>query len=319
VSPAYERIWGRDRQSLYKDPLSWREAVHPEDRERVIQAITGPPGDRVDMNYRIIRPDGEIRWMRERIFPITDGTGSIGRWIAVTDDVTENKQAEEALKLANRRLQILSRRRIKVQDEERRLLAIELHDQMGQTLTATRLALEAAERVRPGRKREQQLKQATDLIDQMMQQVRRMSFDLRPPILDDFGLVAALRSLLTESAQQNGWVMEFREPAKFQIPDDEVAIACFRIALGALNNVMSHAKAKKVSVEIQASEKDLTVRVCDDGAGFDMAESEKRIQRDHLGLVGMHERATGVGGTFQCRSAPGAGTEITIVLPFHAT
>ena len=152
-----------------------------------------------------------------------------------------------------------------------------------------------------------------------MQQVRRMSFDLRPPILDDLGLVAALRSLLTESAQQNGWAMEFREPAKFQIPDDEVATACFRIVLGALNNVMRHAKAKTVIMEIQAAEKDFTVKICDDGVGFDMAESEKRIQRDHLGLVGMHERATGVGGTFQCRAVSGAGTEITIVLPFHAT
>jgi len=319
VSPAYERIWGQDRQTLYKDPLSWRQAVHPDDRERVIQGVTGPPDVRVDMNYRIVRPNGEIRWMRERIFPIAGENGSVTRWIALTDDVTENKQAEEALKLANRRLQILSRRRIQVQEEERRLLAIELHDQMGQTLTATRLALEAAKRVRRGPKREQQLKQATDLIDQMMQQVRRMSFDLRPPILDDLGLVAALRSLLTESAQHNGWAMEFREPAKFQIPDDEVATACFRIVLGALNNVMRHAKARKVLMEIQAAEKDFTVKICDDGVGFDMAESEKRIQRDHLGLVGMHERATGVGGTFQCRAAPGAGTEITIVLPFHAT
>jgi PAS domain S-box-containing protein len=319
VSPAYERIWGRDRQALYKNPLSWREAVHPDDRERVIQATTGPPDARVDMNYRIIRPDGEVRWMRERIFPITGRDGSINRWIGVTDDITENKQAEEALKLANRRLQILSRRRIQVQEEERRLLAIELHDQMGQTLTATRLALEAAKRARRAPKREEQLKQATDLINQMMQQVRRMSFGLRPPVLDDLGLIAALRSLLTDSAKQNGWVIEFREPVTFQIPDDEVATACFRIVLEALTNVIRHAKAKKVSMEIHPTEEQFSVNLCDDGVGFDMAESEKRIQRDHLGLVGMNERASAVGGTFRCRSAPAAGTEITIVLPFHAT
>jgi PAS domain S-box-containing protein len=319
VSPAYERIWGRDRESLYKDPLSWRQAVHPEDREHVIQAVTGPPEARVDMSYRIIRPDGEVRWMRERIFPIAGKNGSVVRWIAVTDDITENKQAEEALKLANRRLQVLSRRRIQVQEEERKRLAVELHDQLGQTLTAIQLSLEATKRNNRGPKRADQLKQATDLINQMMQEVRRMSLGLRPPVLDDLGLVAALRSLLTESAKQSGWTVEFREPKKFSLPDDEVATACFRIVSEALTNIIRHANAKNVSMEIATADEQFAVKISDDGVGFDMTESEKRIQRDHLGLVGMNERASAVGGTFRCRSGTASGTEITIVLPFHAT
>ncbi|HSS97236.1 MAG TPA: PAS domain-containing protein [Terriglobales bacterium] len=318
VSPAYERIWGRDRESLYKSPLSWRETIHPDDREHVVQAITGPAEARVDMEYRIFRPQGEIRWMRERIFPIRGESGSIERWIAVTDDITVQKQAADALKMANRRLQVLSRRRIQVQEEEHKLLAIELHDQLGQTLTATQLALEASKRARRTSDRARQLRQATDLINQMMQQVRRMSFNLRPPVLDDLGLVAALRSLLAESAQQSGWVTQFRAPEKFPTPDDEVATACFRIVLEALANVTRHAKAKKVRMELQATERQFTVSVVDDGMGFNMAESEKRIQRDHLGLVGMNERASAVGGTFCCESAPGGGTQITVSLPFHA-
>src|SRR4029077_14812743 len=218
--------------------------------------------------------------------------GTPSRWTAVTDDITENKKAEEALEMANRRLRILSRRRVQVQEEERKFLAIELHDQMGQMVTATKLALEGAKRAKGTTERTRQLQQATELLDQMVQQIRRMSFDLRPPVLDDLGLVPALRSLLTECAQQSGGIAEIQEDENLPPPDDEVATACFRIILEALSNVMRHAKAKRVSVEIQSKQQEFTVRVSDKGVWFDMAKPEKSIRRDHLGWVGRSERAS---------------------------
>ncbi len=155
------------------------------------------------------------------------------------------------------------------------------------------------------------------VLNQILRQVRQMTMDLRPAALDDLGLVPALRLVLDDYARRAGWHMQFSGDAKLERADAEVETACFRITLEALTNILRHARARKVSLELCRTADSLHLIVRDDGVGFDLADAEKRVERDRLGLVGMRERATGVGGAFECRSVIGKGTEVHAFLPFH--
>jgi PAS domain S-box-containing protein len=231
-------------------------------------------------------------------------------------DVTKRKQAEEALNTANRQLRILSRRRVQVQEDERRHLARELHDQIGQALTATKISIRSAKRSRKREAKARQLDNAIAIVDQMLLQVRQMTLHLRPTALDDLGLVPALRLVLDDYAKRAAWHVQFCGDANLERADAEVETACFRITLEALTNILRHAKARKVSLELRKTGDSLHLIVRDDGIGFDVADAEKRIERDRLGLVGMRERTTVVGGKFECKSVAGQGTEVHAFFPF---
>ncbi|HEX8899238.1 MAG TPA: PAS domain-containing protein, partial [Chthoniobacterales bacterium] len=161
ISRAYETLWGRSRESLYASPSSWRESVHPEDRERVIQTAESKATEEFDMTYRIVRPDQSVRWIRERSFPVRNKDGAVVRMAGLANDITESKEAADALERANRRLRILSRYRTRVQEKERSHLARELHDQIGQSLTAAKINVQSAQR---SKKRETLTKHLEDTV-----------------------------------------------------------------------------------------------------------------------------------------------------------
>jgi PAS domain S-box-containing protein len=317
VGPGYERIWGRSRESLYSSNRSWMEGIHPEDKERVLAMIARqPPQLSSDRTYRIVRTDGRIRWIRARAFPVRDTTGRIGRRAAIVEDITEGKRAEDALREANRQLRVVSRRRDQVQEEERRHLSRELHDQIGQALTAAKIDLQSAQQSEDRNILRGHLNDTISILDQILQQVREISLDLRPPLLDDLGLAPALRWALDRCAQRAGLSAEFYADPNLQHADSEIETACFRVALEALTNITRHAKAQKVIMELRRSENALHLIVRDDGIGFDIADAAKRARRDRLGVLGMGERATVLGGRFKCISAPGRGTEVHGSFPF---
>lgn len=317
VGPGYERIWGRSRQSLYSSPKSWMEGIHPEDKDRVLNMIAHqPPHLSSDRTYRIVRPDGRIRWIRARAFPVRDTSGRIQRLAAIVEDITEGKRAEEALREANRQLRVVSRRRDQVEEEERRHLARELHDQIGQALTAAKIDLQSAQQSEDRNILRGHLNEAISVLDQILEQAREISLDLRPPLLDDLGLAPALRWVLDRYAQRAGLSAEFYADPNLQRADSEIETACFRVALEALTNITRHAKAQKVIMELRRSENALQLIVRDDGIGFDIADAAKRARRDRLGVLGMGERAKVLGGRFKCISAPGRGTEVHASFPF---
>src|SRR5450432_545475 len=152
VSPAYETVWGHSCASLYAAPKSWLDAVHPEDKEQVVATVGSRPCiEPYDVTYRIVRPDGSIRWIRNRGFPVRNESGEIVRFAGLADDVTVTKQAERALSRASRQLRNLSRRRVQVEEEERRHLARELHDHVGQLITVGTLNLQSLRKTRDRR------------------------------------------------------------------------------------------------------------------------------------------------------------------------
>jgi PAS domain S-box-containing protein len=314
VSPAYATIWGRSCESLYSSPKSWREALHPQDKEWVLEEIARLDLEKIsDWTYRIVRPDQSIRWIRDRIFPVRDVNGAVVRFAGIAQDITESKEAEEAARKANRQLRVLSRRRIQEQEDERRRLSRELHDQIGQSLTAAKINVEAVRATKNpalvGR-----LDETAAILDQLLGQVRQISLDLRPPMLDDLGLVPALRSFVDEQGRRASIAVRFsaeRVPKKL---DAEIQITCFRIAQEAITNAVRHAKATQLDIVLRCTPgKQLRLLVRDNGIGFDARA--KQAKAVDLGLIGIKERAALVGGRAKIVSSPRQGTTVDVSLP----
>jgi PAS domain S-box-containing protein len=230
-------------------------------------------------------------------------------------DATERRRAAKALEEANERLRFLSRRLFHIQEEERRHLARELHDEIGQTLTAAKINLKIiASDVPP--KVTGRLDDSIQLLDRLLRQVRQLSLDLRPPLLDELGLVPTLRWLVDQQAQRAGLRIAFTTNVNGLELDPEVQTACFRVAQEAITNIIRHSGAKNVAVELRREAERLWLKVRDDGAGFDPAAIQQTLtQHSTLGLVSMKERASLVRGGLEVTSTAGQGTEIRAWFP----
>lgn len=235
------------------------------------------------------------------------------RFVGVARDITDRKEAEQALVA-------LSRRLLEVQEAERRHIAHELHDEVGQTLTALKITLHAAQQQPPDAPAAPLLQDAVKEVHRIMEQIRTLSLSLRPPMLDDLGLVAALRWHVNGVTTRTGLAVGLdvegiteRLPAKLEM-------ACFRIVQEALNNVSKHARAAHATVTLRQEAGDLHLMICDDGVGFDVTAARKGASRGaSLGLLGMEERARLLGGRFDIHSACGAGTYVQAYFPLSST
>ena len=233
----------------------------------------------------------------------------------VTRDITERAQAAKELEEANRQLRILSRQLFQIQEEERRHLARELHDEIGQTLTAAMINLKIIAPDLPAQVTGR-LDDSIQLLDRLLRQVRQLSLDLRPPLLDELGLAPTLRWLVDQQGQRAGLRVSFIDNMKGMEIDPAVQTTCFRVAQEAITNIIRHAGAKSVAVEVRREAERLWLIVRDDGKGFDPAVIQQRTTQDFtLGLVSMKERALLVRGGFEVHSAPGQGTEIRAWFP----
>jgi signal transduction histidine kinase len=217
----------------------------------------------------------------------------------------ELQQAKEALRESHTRYRALSRRLLEIQERDRAWLARELHDQLGQSLsyvsqTLWRIKGELSPELH------KRVPESIAVIEQMIEQIRTLAFELRPSALDELGLVAALRRLAERHGEQTGvCVQVLAVPPELRAPA-ELETASFRIVQEALTNVARHARARQVEVRLSKQNGSLEVSVRDDGVGFD---PDDRL-RNGLGLVGMVERAALAGGKLEIESAPGAGTTL---------
>ena len=210
----------------------------------------------------------------------------------------------------------LLRSMIAAHEEERRRLARDLHDVVGQALMAVRLNLESLRRSSTDRRTHTELRRSIATVDQAMRDLRDIAIDLRPAILDDLGLVAAARWYVARQGRLAGYRTNFAAESTSLELDDDVASACFRALQEALTNVARHAGANRVRVELRHAEGDVELIVDDDGVGFDpMRISRGHGRRPTLGLRGMSERVATVGGSLEITSAPGIGTRIRARFP----
>jgi two-component system sensor histidine kinase UhpB len=246
--------------------------------------------------------------------------GELGGDIAFALDRFQQEErrqrAEAEIREARLQLQALSTRLLEVQEEERRDIARELHDEIGQSLTLMKIKLQMSlhrERHDPTLTSE-----CMDIASQTLEQVRAMSLNLRPPALDDLGLTAALRWNLGRQQGATGWQIEFApDPIPARLAT-QTETACYRVVQEALTNAARHADASKVAVLLQVNDEEIRLVVQDDGNGFDLEAVRRRPpERSSLGLISMKERAALAGGRLEIKSTLGAGTQIAAVFPLR--
>jgi PAS domain S-box-containing protein len=231
-------------------------------------------------------------------------------------DITKRKQAEGKLKESRQRLQTLSRRLVKIQETERRHLARELHDEIGQGLTVAELNLQAMLQLLGTGALAPRLQESLYAVERVQEQVHDLSLNLRPSMLDDLGLEPALRWYTERQAALAGLQAEVRAAPLEQRLDPAIETECFRVAQEALTNVVKHAKAHTVTVELTRSDEQVHLWVRDDGVGFDVASVRNQAVRGaSLGVLSMEERATLAGGGVQYHATPGRGTEVHAWFP----
>jgi ligand-binding sensor domain-containing protein/signal transduction histidine kinase len=229
----------------------------------------------------------------------------------------EARASQEALHGAYGRLRALTRQLEDAKEEEKRHIARELHDELGQLLSAIKINLKALGRL-PERSEERsgRIVDAIALVDDMIGHVRAMALDLRPPLLDELGLVAAIRGYAEGQSVRTGVAIGVEANAGAETLRPETAIAAFRIVQQAVHNTLQHAAARRITVSVRADSNRLQLSVRDDGRGFDVAEALQRAASGrHLGLLGMRERVEALGGHLEIESSPGQGTEIRASVP----
>ena len=262
------------------------------------------------------RPDGSRVPVLANVVPLRDREGSIIGAVSCYQDITERKQIEEKLQESNNNLQLLSRRLVESQETERRHIARELHDEVGQSLTVAEMNLQALVRSPAGAPHRGRLRESLQAVERVLEQVRDLSLNLRPSMLDDLGLEPALRWYTKRQAALAGLQAQFLADPMENRLDPVVETACFRVAQEALTNVVRHARAHVVKVELRQQDGRLFLFVRDDGVGFDVAAlREQAVLGASLGLLSMEERATLADGGLECKSAPGQSTEIHAWFP----
>ncbi|MGI0483842.1 PAS domain S-box protein [Pantanalinema rosaneae CENA516] len=227
----------------------------------------------------------------------------------------QNTRLFEQVRSDRERLQNLSARLLEAQETERRYIAHELHDEIGQALTAIKINLQILQHSLNEGDQSPRIDDSIAIVDNALQQVRHLSLDLRPSLLDDLGLQAALRWYIDRQIERTGICIDFQCLVELSL-SQTIGTTCFRIVQEALTNVVRHAQATSVTIILQQQERSLHLLIQDDGVGFDPQTMREQTTRGHsLGLLGMEERALLVDGKITITSVPDQGTEIHLRLP----
>lgn len=314
-------------------------AVHRRFYDRLLEK-----GVSYELETRFIRPEGSVFWANVSASAITDMVGRPQSVVFVIVDIDERKQAEEELQRLNlrlesrveertaelkttleallesrKRLQILSKRLVEVQEQERHAISQELHDRVGQNLTALNLNLTIIQNQLQGQALSTVAGRLTDsmnLVTEMIVIVRDVMSDLRPVVLNEYGLVAALHEYTSNFGARYGIKVEFTKSNSLPPSlDSALEMTVLRITQEALLNIGRHAKSDRVRVAVHCDDDSILLRVEDNGVGF-QTPANGTASHGH-GLTIMRERAEAVGGTLNIDSAPGTGTRIEAMLPIH--
>ncbi|MEW5957549.1 MAG: response regulator [Chloroflexota bacterium] len=232
---------------------------------------------------------------------------------------TERARMFEAVNQQREQLRLLANRLTEVQEAERKQLARELHDHLGQVLTAIRINLKAINYELPADcdpKIRERLNEASSLTDQTMEEIRELSLNLRPPMLDDLGLVPTLRWYIKQYAKRLNIEAKFEALGLAERLTPELETALFRVIQEALTNVARHAQASLVHLRLHRKDSTIIALIEDNGQGFDVAKvMGRKAATRSTGLLGMRERVTLLGGRFEIRSRPGQGTQVRVEVP----
>jgi len=318
VSGAAERITGHTPEEFYANPNLPAAAVHPDDRHHVVNAVRDPARLTPRVLLRWMHADGSMVWAEHRRVPVYDASGRLVAIEGIARDVTEHMETQRQLEESQAQLRLLAARVQAAREDERTALARELHDELGQTLTAVKLELGRAtetlmrEHVTP--QAVDRLQSLVGLIEIGIETVKRLSTELRPPALDHLGLAAAVRWEAMTFQARTGLRCHVKAGDEATALTKEQQTVLFRIFQEALTNVVRHARASAVNVTLAERARSFELRIRDNGGGI--SDAEVRNPRS-IGLLGMRERASLVGATFDIAGRRGKGTSITVTVPLR--
>ena len=259
---------------------------------------------------------GGIRWFVARAMPLEDSADGA---VISHEDITDRMLAHRALGDANKRLQAMSKRVLTIQEEERRGISRELHDDIGQSLTALKIGLHRLAQ-RSNDEHKEILAQCLNTADATLDKLRNLSLELRPPQLDQLGLDDAMHWLVDQQRSATGLDVSCQIAGLSERLPTELESVCYRIAQEALNNATRHAKAKQIRIRVERCDRLLKLTIHDDGIGFDMDTARnKAVKTGSLGLISMEERAQLAGGRLKVRTVPGGGTTVQATFALAAT
>jgi len=290
----------------------WIEHLHPDDRRRVLgqrEELHEGRLERLSIEYRYLHPARGEKWI-QHIARVTrrDATGRVVKTFGVLRDITERKRVEEEL-------HDLSRRLIGAHEEERALLARELHDDVSQRLAVLAIDVGRAELAAPDRAQAEAMTAVREGLTRLSEDIHSLAYQLHPSVLEELGLDEALRAECERRGRQGALDISVDLGPLPAVVGKGEALCLFRVAQEALNNVARHAGARAASVTLREMDDGLLLAVRDGGVGFDPENPRKGMR---LGLVGMRERVRLVRGTLDVESAPGRGTTIVAWVPAGA-
>ncbi len=307
--------------------FGWLDYVHPEDRQKAMAdwLLCVESGANYEVEYRIQAKDGNYRWFRARAVPI-QSEGTIVKWYGTCSDIHDSKLLEQSIrdnaaeleKMVDRRtneLRRLSIRLMTMQDQERRRIARDLHDGLGQELAVAKMILDKILLQKPAEFPQEAWVQASNIVDSAIQQVRTISHLLHPPLLDEVGLLSALSWYVDGLTKRSGIETSLDvQPRDFPRLSPEVETAVFRIVQEALTNVFRHSEAHKVWITLAQKDGMIVVAVRDDGKGIGERIAELQPDSVGVGIGGMKQRAHEFGGELRLTNTH-PGTLVELVIP----
>lgn len=316
ISPRIGML-GYPAESWLAQPDLRARCLLPEEREHVLAALAAgcAAGSSLRLEYRMRGADGQVYWFRDQSDPIPDeGAGGALRQGTLVD-ITADKAAAEALAASREELRRLGAHQESIKEAERQRIAREIHDELGGLLTGIKAYVSvAAERSAAGGQADPLLHEAAELAQAAIDTMRRVITDLRPSVLDQLGIWAALEWYTGQVARRSGLCCHctIGDDVAAMVPDGELATMLFRVVQEALTNVQRHAQAGRVDVAVRHDGRTLEVTVADDGRG-----PAGQVKEDAWGIRGMRERARRFGGELSIGARQGGGTLLALRVPWE--
>jgi PAS domain S-box-containing protein len=316
-NPALQKMLGYSKDELHR--LSYKEYTHPKDiptSARLFRELAEGKRDAYTREKRYIRKDGRLVWGQVTVSMLRDAGGEPQFTIVMTEDITQRKQAEEEIRTYQGKLQVLASELSLTEERERRRLATDLHDHIGQALAISKIKLGILQKSLPAESMAKPVGEVRELIEKMIQETRSLTFELSLPVLYELGFEAAVEWFAKYVRSHHGIQMDVQKDLKPIPMDDEIKVLLFRFVRELMMNVVKHAQARRARVIISRNGEEVTIKVEDDGVGFGPLSQYQTISSNGgFGLFSIRERLHYLGGRLEVESTDIEGTRVTLMVP----
>jgi PAS domain S-box-containing protein len=320
ISPQVQSLLGFSPEAWIADPLLWLRQIHPEDRQQVLTRLSPSPLDQktggFQCEYRIFSRDGRMLHVFDEAMVVQEGASTMLFLHGVMRDITGQKEAQVQLLDYQEQLRSLASELSLAEERERRRIATDLHDRVGQTLAVSKMKLGVLKESASAVGQAEWIDDIRSLIEQAIQETRSLIFEISSPILYELGLEAAFEWLAEKVEKQYALPCRYRDDGQLKVLDEDIRVLLFQATSELLTNAAKHARANLVEMSTKRDGSRIEVVVEDDGIGFESSKISAWWGKNQgFGLFSIRERLRCVGGFLNVESQSGGGTRITLSAP----